>query len=158
MALRDAPITQGQFPLILVSHGGLRSAEDSGAWLSSALARSGRIVVEVNGPRPGTGAEAVNEIWRRAHQLSRALDAILSDPEWADHIDPDDVSVVGFALGGTAALEVAGAEISVPAAARRSGCDGRDNRDESDAPGADRGEGVARTKVCPGGALRRPSG
>ena len=43
-------------------------------------------------------------------------------------------------------------------AARRSGCDGRDNRDESDAPGADRGEGVARTKVCPGGALRRPSG
>ena len=43
-------------------------------------------------------------------------------------------------------------------AARRSGCDGRDNQDESDAPGADRGEGVARTKVCPGGALRRPSG
>ena len=71
------------------------------------------------------------------------------------------VAPTGPAHVGRLAAIIDGDDGVLPAAvraARRSGCDGRDNRDESDAPGADRGEGVARTKVCPGGALRRPSG
>ena len=32
----------------LVSHGGLRSAEDSGAWLTAGLARAGYLAVEIN--------------------------------------------------------------------------------------------------------------
>lgn len=107
---RDAPMTEGRFPLALVSHGGLRSASDSGAWLSAALAQAGFVAVEINGPRPRTGMEAVNEIWRRPEDVSRALDAILSDPGWSDHIEPTRISAVGFALGGTAALALAGGE------------------------------------------------
>lgn len=107
-AVRDAPVADQKYPLILMSHGGLRSAQDSGAWLSVALARSGYIVVEVNGPRPNSAAEAVNEIWNRPDDLSRALDAVFNDPKWSQHIDKKRISVVGFALGGTAALMMSG--------------------------------------------------
>lgn len=105
---RGAVPTETSVPLILVSHGGLRSASDTGAWLSAALARAGNLVVEVNGPRPATAAEAVDEIWHRPDDISRALDVILATPNWPDHIDEARVSVVGFALGGTAALALAG--------------------------------------------------
>ncbi|MEP3277461.1 MAG: hypothetical protein ABJN26_14280 [Stappiaceae bacterium] len=105
---RDAPIGDGRFPLALVSHGGLRSATDSGAWLSGALAQAGYIAVEVNSPRPGSAKEAVNEIWQRPNDMTRALNTILSNSNWAGSIDPTRVSIVGFALGGTAALALAG--------------------------------------------------
>jgi predicted dienelactone hydrolase len=114
-AVPDASIAKQKFPLVLVSHGGLRSARDSGAWLSAALARTGYIVLEVNGPRPSTASEAVNEIWHRPSDLSRALDAVLDDPMWSLHIDESRISVVGFALGGTAALMLSGGVLGAQA-------------------------------------------
>lgn len=108
-AVRNAPTTGEKHPLVLISHGGLRSAADSGAWLSAKLAESGFLTIEVNAPRPGSAKQAVNEFWRRPNDVSRALDAILSDPDWAAHIDQSRISVVGFALSGTAALMLAGA-------------------------------------------------
>ncbi|UOA27073.1 hypothetical protein DSM107133_01784 [Pseudosulfitobacter sp. DSM 107133] len=105
----DGPLATGIYPLVLVSHGGLRSAADSGAWLSAALARAGAITVEISAPRPNTAAVAVDEIWQRPRDISRALDTMLASPEWAEHIDTAQISVVGFALGGTASLSVAGA-------------------------------------------------
>ena len=96
------------FPLVLLSHGGLRSASDSGAWLAAALADAGFLVVEVNEPRPLTAEAAVNEIWRRPADISRALDLILADPVWGNRIDRYAISVLGHALGGTAALAIAG--------------------------------------------------
>lgn len=63
-AYRDAAMAPGPYPLVLLSHGGLRSAADSGAWLSVRLAEKGFIVVEVNGPRPNSAKAAVNEIWQ----------------------------------------------------------------------------------------------
>lgn len=115
---RDAPMRAGRFPLALVSHGGLRSAPDSGAWLSAALAQAGFLAVEVDGPPPRTGQEAVNEIWRRPQDVSRALDAVLGDPGWSDHVEPTRISVVGFALGGTAALALAGGGFAAQAYAQ----------------------------------------
>jgi predicted dienelactone hydrolase len=50
-AVPDAPFPEDAFPLVVLSHGGLRSATDSGAWLSSSIARAGYVVVEVNAPR-----------------------------------------------------------------------------------------------------------
>lgn len=107
-AARGAPVPDGPFPVVLLSHGGLRSAADTGAWLGRSLAEAGFVAVEVNGPRPDRAEDAVDEIWRRPDDLSRALDALLSDPAWSDRIDTDRVSVVGFALGGTAAIALAG--------------------------------------------------
>lgn len=110
IAGRNASLAMDRAPVVLVSHGGLRSATNSGAWLAAALARAGYLAVEINAPRPATAADAVDEIWRRPDDVNRALDAILSDPDWVEHIDQDSISVVGFALGGTAALALAGGE------------------------------------------------
>lgn len=102
------PAPDGRFPLVLVSHGGLRSAEDSGAWLSAGLARAGYLAVEVNAPRPADARAALNEIWHRPADLSRALDRLLRHPQWSARIDPERVFAVGFALGGTAAMALTG--------------------------------------------------
>ncbi|MBK0328133.1 hypothetical protein I5535_12625 [Rhodobacteraceae bacterium F11138] len=107
-AYRDAAAAPGPFPLILLSHGGLRSAAESGAWLSGRLAQAGFVVVEVNGPRPNSAIEAVDEIWRRPQDVSHALDRILQDPDWSAIVDPARIAVAGHALGGTAALALAG--------------------------------------------------
>lgn len=109
-AIRDGVPAGEALPLILVSHGGLRSAKQSGSWLDATLAREGFVVVEIDAPRP-TDAAAVNEIWHRADDVSRALDGLLEDKAWAGRIDPAQISVVGYALGGTAALELVGATI-----------------------------------------------
>ncbi|SET98344.1 alpha/beta hydrolase family protein [Paracoccus homiensis] len=107
-AYRDAVMAPGPYPLVLLSHGGLRSAPDSGAWLSGRLAEKGFIVVEVNGPRPNSAKAAVNEIWQRPLDVSRALDWLLRDPSWSSAIDQSRIATVGYALGGTAALSLAG--------------------------------------------------
>ena len=109
-AALEAPAVCGPLPLILLSHGGLRSAADSGAWLAAAMAKKQFLVVEINARAPSTAQEATSEIWRRRRDISRALDMILSDTVWAGHVDQQRISVVGFALGGTAALTVAGIE------------------------------------------------
>eukprot|EP00873_Tetraselmis_striata_P013406 jgi/Tetstr1/433670/TSEL_000218.t1 len=108
----------GPFPLVLLSHGGVRSSPDSGAWLAAALARSGHIVVEVNAPRPTGPRAGADEIWRRPQDLARALSAVLGDPQWAGRIDRTRISAVGFALGGTAALAVGGWQFDADAVRR----------------------------------------
>lgn len=112
-AAPDARFAQRALPLVVVSHGGLRSATDSGAWLSASIAQAGFVVVEVNAPRPDNGATALNEIWQRPHDISRAIDLVLADATWGPRIDETSVSVAGFALGATAALSVAGAQMDV---------------------------------------------
>jgi len=107
-AVPDAPFPEDEFPLVVLSHGGLRSATDSGAWLNSSIARAGYVVVEVNAPRPDNAAIALNEIWRRPQDISRAIDLVLADETWGPRIDGSKVSVAGFALGATAAPSVAG--------------------------------------------------
>lgn len=112
-AAPDAHFPEGALPLVVVSHGGLRSAADSGAWLSSSIARAGYVVVEINAPRPDNGAIALNEIWRRPQDIRRAIDLVLTDEAWGPRIDGGKVSIAGFALGATAALSLSGAEMDV---------------------------------------------
>lgn len=114
-AVPGAAADAGPFPLVLLSHGGLRSSPDSGAWLAAGLARSGHVVVEVNAPRVKSARAGAEEIWRRPQDLARALDAVLGDPHWASRIDRTRISAVGFALGGTAALAVAGRQLDADA-------------------------------------------
>ena len=122
-AAPDAAAGEGPFPLVLLSHGGVRSSPDSGAWLAAALAGSGHIVAEVNAPRPAGPRAGADEIWRRPQDLARALAAVLGDPQWAGRIDRTRISAVGFALGGTAALAVGGWQFDADAV-RRACADG----------------------------------
>lgn len=114
-AVPNAVPPTGPLPLVVVSHGGLRSADDTGAWLSASIAQRGFIVVEVNAPRPNDAATALSEIWQRPDDISRAIDRLLADDDWNRRIDTTRISVVGFALGATAALSIAGAEMDTEA-------------------------------------------
>ena len=110
---QDAPVAAGALPLVLVAHGGLRSAPGQGNWLGARLAARGFVAALVQGPRlgPGDAAAAVEAIGRRAADLDAALSALENDPAWAGRIDHARIGAVGFFLGGTSALALAGAQL-----------------------------------------------
>jgi len=112
-AYRDAPIADGLLPLVLIAHGGLRSAPGHGNWIGSGLAARGFAAAVVRGPTlgPRDAAIAVDEIWRRPADLGVALSALRADPEWSGHLDPVRTGAVGFFLGGTSVLALVGARL-----------------------------------------------
>ncbi len=110
---REAEIAPGEFPVVLLAHGGMRSAFIHTAWVASALAQRGFIVVV---PKPPSGRElqpdhAVNELFLRPADLSLALTALENIDSLKGSVDTDDVSGVGFFLGGTSMLALAGARL-----------------------------------------------
>jgi predicted dienelactone hydrolase len=110
---QDAGIAEGEFPIVLLSHGGLRAAPNLSGWIASYLAMRGFIVAEPRPPQlgPDEAQAAIAEAWLRPADLSATLQAIESDPVLKAHVKKDRVGVVGFLLGGTSALTLAGAEI-----------------------------------------------
>ncbi len=72
-------------------------------WCSAALARNGFIVVA---PFHGDRAPALR---LRPPQLGQALAAVLADKRFKAQADPERLGMLGFSLGGAAALSLAGA-------------------------------------------------
>lgn len=108
-----AAIAEGRHPLILLSHGSGGNM-DSLAWLSSALALNGAMVLAVNHPGSTTGDSSPRRsirLWERANDLSAALDQLLADPQLAAHVDTSRISALGFSLGGATALNLAGLRV-----------------------------------------------
>ncbi|AKA85803.1 alpha/beta hydrolase family protein [Pseudomonas synxantha] len=111
LAVPDAAPTPGKHPLVVLSHG-YGGNWGKQAWLASALARQGYIVAAVN--HPGTtsqdrSAEAAAQLWQRPRDLSRAIDALLAQPEPFGAVDSGRIAVVGHSLGGWTVMEAAGA-------------------------------------------------
>jgi len=117
-ARRDADIAGGTFPIVLLSHGGLRAAPNQSGWIASRLAGLGFIVAVVPPPRPARPRAAVSEVWLRPADLSATLTALRADPAAAGHAEPDQVAAVGFFLGGTSVLGLAGARLDAQRYAR----------------------------------------
>jgi predicted dienelactone hydrolase len=117
---RDAPIAAGRRPLILLAHGGMRAAPNLAGWLAAGLAAQGYVVAVPRQPDPRrlTAAEAPRELWLRPADLSAALTALVKEAFLADRLDPDKVGIVGFFLGGTSALAMAGARLDPEGYAR----------------------------------------
>jgi len=113
-AAQDAPMakTPAKFPLVLLSHGTGGSAPMM-AWLGTRLAGDGYIAVAVN--HPGNNAvdaytvEGFTLGWERAVDLSRVLDGMLGDEQFASRIDPERIGAAGFSLGGYTMMVIAGA-------------------------------------------------
>jgi predicted dienelactone hydrolase len=118
-ALQSAPIAEGSFPVILISHGGLRAAPNLGGWIAARLASEGFIVAVPQPPNSGQDAsDAIHEIWLRPADLSATLTALARDPALAGKIDGEKVGVLGFLLGGSSALAVVGARRDAQAYSR----------------------------------------
>lgn len=123
-AVRDATLAGSGLPLVLMAHGGLRSAPHLSGWIASALAGRGFVVAVVRPPMPEQpGAENIaNEAWLRSADLSAALDAFGEDTNLSAHLDLNRVAAVGFLMGGTSALALAGARFD--ANSYMASCDG----------------------------------
>lgn len=121
-AVVDVTPISGKKSLVIVSHGGLRSTANSGAWFAKRIAEMGVLAVEVNAASPTTAEHAPNEIWLRPADMSRALDTLVSHPEWSRLIDKRRIASVGFFLGGTASLLLS--DVAFSEAALRSSCYG----------------------------------
>jgi predicted dienelactone hydrolase len=112
-AAQDANLapTLVKFPMIVLSHGSGGSAMQM-AWLGTALAAKGYIVVAVN--HPGNNAteayttQGFSIWWERARDLSVIIDAMLADPMFGAHIDSNRIGGAGFSLGGYTMIEIAG--------------------------------------------------
>lgn len=107
---QNATLAQGTFPLVLLSHG-LGAHIQSLSWLAAGLAERGAIVLSVN--HPNSTARDFNmlaglEHGTRVRDLQIALDQIIDDPRFADHIDLSQVMAAGFSYGGWTALSMGG--------------------------------------------------
>ncbi len=122
---QSAAVADGRFPLALISHGGFRAAPNIASWLAFALAADGFIAVVAN-PSPiphGSATQSVlGELWRRPADLSATLTAVEQDADLAEHVNKREIGGIGFFLGGSAVLELAGARIDAAALAKS--CEG----------------------------------
>ncbi len=110
MALMAPAMEKGAHPLILLSHGSGGNSDTLG-WLTSGLVAQGAIVVAVDHPGSTTGDSSPRrsqDLRMRAKDISAALDMVLSDAILSPFIDQDQISAVGFSLGGSTVLGIAG--------------------------------------------------
>ncbi|SHL67892.1 alpha/beta hydrolase family protein [Roseibium suaedae] len=102
-----ATVKEGKYPLLVLSHGSGGNM-DGLAWLSSALAKSGIMVLGMNHPGSTSRDSSPRrsaQFWDRAQDTGAALDAILADPAYAPHIDQSRIYLLGFSLGGVNTLQ-----------------------------------------------------
>jgi predicted dienelactone hydrolase len=119
-AFANAPLAPGRFPLILISHGSGARIQNLG-WLATSLVRAGFIVAGPNHPGTTSGDSTpidTPKLWERTDDLSTVLTAMTNDPAWNSAIAEDRIGVLGFSLGGAAAMEIAGARANREAYAR----------------------------------------
>jgi predicted dienelactone hydrolase len=107
----NATIREGRFPLVLLSHGSGSRAEGMG-WIAAELANAGYIVAGPNHPGTTSGDStpaATPKIWDRVQDISVLITALSADKNWTTSIDPNRIGILGFSLGGSTAMELAGA-------------------------------------------------
>lgn len=116
VALDAALIAERKLPVVLLSHGTGGTAESLG-WLARALALEGYVVLGAN-HHGNTGlepylAEGFLCWWERATDLSALLSSLGQTGFFANRLDIDQVSAVGFSLGGHTVMALAGALTSL---------------------------------------------
>lgn len=106
----SADVLDGTHPVVMFSHG-MGGTTRAQAWLASGLAARGAIVMSVNHPHSTWGDFDMRDgvkHWTRVADMTAALDALLVDPEFSDHIDASRIMAAGFSYGGWTALSMGG--------------------------------------------------
>lgn len=110
-AVRDCPIPDGKYPLVVISHG-FAGTYFSHRDTATALADAGFIVVAINHPGDNAldmkRAGDLSALTDRPADIIRLLDYLLAGWGEARSVDADRIGVFGFSRGGYAALVLAG--------------------------------------------------
>ncbi len=113
MAEENAPLHQGRYPLVLISHGNggsLFSHHDTATF----LAQNGFVAVAIEHPgdnfRDSSGLGTDRVLIGRNLQLSTLLDHLLAHADFSSVIDPTRIGAAGFSAGGYTALLMVGAK------------------------------------------------
>jgi len=114
-AIKDAPISEATYPLIIFSHGSGGNRGNQ-SWLATELTKQGAIVVAMNHPGSTSrdSAPSTNILtWNRPEDVSFVIDSLLEDAQLSANIDPERIAIVGHSLGGYTALAIGGAELNL---------------------------------------------
>lgn len=115
-AMENADISPRRYPLILLSHGaGLAGTPSALSWFAVPLARHGFIVAAPMHPGNGGANKSASEtmkMWLRPKDISSTLDAIDNATFFHEHLEPENVGMVGLSMGGGTALALGGARFS----------------------------------------------
>ncbi|WP_245281454.1 alpha/beta fold hydrolase [Rhizobium sp. AAP43] len=109
LAIQNARPSRGEHPLLVFSHGYGGSWRNL-SWLASALVERGYVVAAPDHPGTTTfnkDAAQAAKLWERPQDLSRVIDALLSDT--AITVDPQRIAAIGHSLGGWTVAALAGA-------------------------------------------------
>lgn len=113
-AVEAAQMSEGTFPLVMLSHGAMGSARNY-SWIAELLARNGYVVAGVShfgesyvyGPETVDPA-AVLRVWERPLDISAALSFVETDSVMSGSVDMQRVGFVGHSSGGATAMQLAG--------------------------------------------------
>ena len=112
-AALDAPIDDGTFPLVVISHG------SGGSHLlyrtiAAYLAKHGYVVALPEHPGNNRNDNALNgtveNLVNRPRHIRLTIDAVAADAHFKGQVQPDATAVIGHSMGGYTALAVAGGE------------------------------------------------
>jgi len=107
----DAPVAEGQFPLVVVSHG------NGGSHLiyrevSTHLVKNGYVVASLEHPGNNRNnnelAGTYKNLVNRPRHVRLTIDAVSSDGQLRGSVQPNNAAIIGHSMGGYTALAVAG--------------------------------------------------
>jgi len=107
----DAPVADGQFPLVVISHGG-GGSHLLYRTISTHLAKNGYVVAMPEHPGNNRNnnelADTHENLVNRPRHIRITIDTVSLDARFNPHIDPNHIAIIGHSIGGYTALAVAG--------------------------------------------------
>lgn len=107
----EAPVAEGQFPLVVVSHG-KGGSHLLYRTLGAHLAKSGYVVALLEHPgnnRNNNDLDGTHEnLVNRPRHVRLTMDAVSSDARFSGCVQPNNAAIIGHSMGGYTALAVAG--------------------------------------------------
>lgn len=112
LAASNALLTQGEFPLVVVSHG-LGGNDWNHHLLASSLVKAGFVVAAVRHPDDFLRVSQAEITVLRPNELVAAINAVLNNTRFGSSIDAERIGAFGFSLGGFTALAAAGGRVDI---------------------------------------------
>ena len=104
----EKKIPNSRFPVVLLSHGGLRSSNNQINWLAKYLASNGYIVLLTKAKNLDTKS-VIYEPWFRVNDMNIAYKHLNKQAFFKNHLDNKNINIVSFLLGATSSLLYVGA-------------------------------------------------